>query len=283
MTGYCSFRLSRAADILRARRGRRGLRAIPERGHRGWQSAVFRRKYALVGLLIVLAFPASSSSATEGPETSAKSKGTIVDDLSPLVPAILDRGGWKAKPALPGMKEQKPAAIILHHTGVRQNPGVAFDAKLRGLQSFSQRPGQVSPTRTKPAWPDVPYHYYVDHAGRIAEGREVQYAGDTNTGYDTKNYIQVVVEGEFEQETPAPEQMSALRKILVWLMLAWNIPPEKISIHRDHAPTTCPGRNFVAVLPEMLALVAADRNKAISDICAGSVSAQFSTTYCLPR
>jgi hypothetical protein len=236
--------------------------------------------YSLLILLIVLAFPGSSGPATERPGTQAKSIGTLVDDLSPLVPAILDRGGWKAKPALPGMKEQKPLAIILHHTGVRQNPDVALDAKLRGLQSFSQRPGHVSPTRTKPAWPDVPYHYYVDYAGRIAEGREVQYAGDTNTGYDTTSYVQVVVEGEFEQETPAPEQISSLRKILVWLMLAWNVPLEKISIHKDHAPTTCPGRNFVAMLPEVLALVAADRDKAISEICAGSPSAQFSSTYC---
>jgi hypothetical protein len=163
---------------------------------------------------------------------------------------------------------------------VRQNPGVAFDAKLRGLQSFSQRPGQVSPTRTKPAWPDLPYHYYIDHAGRIAEGREVRFAGDTNTGYDTTNYIQVVVEGDFEQEIPAPEQISALNKVLVWLMLAWNVPPEKISIHKDHAPTTCPGRNFLAMLPQVRATVEADRNKAISEICTQIPSPQFSSTYC---
>jgi hypothetical protein len=244
-------------------------------------SAVFRS--ALLIPLIVLAFPGSSGAAEERPGTPAQSKGTIADDLAPLAPAILDRNGWKAKPALPGMKEQKPVAIIVHHTGVRQNPGVAFDAKLRGLQSFSQRPGQISPTRTKPAWPDLPYHYYVDHAGRIAEGRDVRYAGDTNTGYDTTNYIQVVVEGNFEQETPAPEQMATLRQTLVWLMLNWGVPPDKISIHKDHAPTSCPGRNFVAVLPEVLALVAADRNKAISKICAGNPSAQFSTTYCMTK
>jgi hypothetical protein len=274
MTGYSAL-LFRALDISPAL-GRR-------RDHRGRQSVVSRRACTIPILLIVFAFPGSSGSAAEEPRPAAKSKGTIVDDLSPLAPAMLDREGWKAEPAQPGMRAQKPVAIILHHTGVRQNPGVAFDAKLRGLQSYSQRPGHVSPTRTKPAWPDLPYHYYVDHAGRSAEGRDVGYAGDTNTRYDTANYIQVVVEGDFEQETPAPEQMTALRKILVWLMLAWNIPPEKITVHRDHAPTSCPGRNFMAVLPEMLAQVAADRDKAVSEICARSPSAQFSTAYCLAR
>ncbi|HMM88022.1 peptidoglycan recognition protein family protein [Bradyrhizobium sp.] len=253
-----------------------------ERNRRGRQGAAFRRTHALL-CLVVLASLGSSGSAAEKLETSRILESTIVDDLAPFVPDILDRAGWKAKSALPGMKEQKPGAIILHHTGVQQNSGVALDAKLRGLQSFSQRPGHVSPTRTKPAWPDVPYHYYVDHAGRIAEGREVQYAGDTNTGYDTTNYIQVVVEGDFEHEAPAPEQMAALRKVLVWLMLAWSIPPGKISTHKDYAPTTCPGRNFVTMLPEVLALATTDRTKAISGICAGSPSDQFFSIYCVAR
>ena len=282
MTGCSSF-LFRAMELVRVVDRRSSLATVHDCDHRGWQSVVSCRTCALPILLILFAFPASSGSAAEASRPAAEAKGTIIDDLSPLAPAMLDREGWKAEPARPGMKAQKPAAIILHHTGVRQNPDVAFDAKLRGLQSYSQRPGNVSPTRTKPAWPDVPYHYYVDHAGRSAEGRDVRYAGDTNTRYDTAHYIQLVVEGDFEQETPAPEQMSTLRKMLVWLMLVWNIPPEKITVHRDHAPTSCPGRNFLAVLPEVLVQVAADRDRAVSEICARSPSAQFSAAYCLAR
>jgi hypothetical protein len=251
--------------------------------HQGWRSAVLRRAFLFFVLVVPLTLLWSPGSAAEKPEDSESAKKTIVDDLSPLAPEILSRAGWKAKPVLPGMKKQEPAAIILHHTGVRQNPGIAFETKLRGLQSFSQRSERVTPTYVKPVWPDLPYHYYVDHAGRIAEGRDVRYAGDTNTGYDTTNYIQVVVEGEFDHEMPKPEQLSALRKALVWLMLAWNVAPDKITTHKDHAPTTCPGQNFLAMLPEMLQTVAADRNKAISEICAGHPSAQFSSTYCAAR
>jgi hypothetical protein len=242
-----------------------------------------RRQILFSVLSFTLVLPAIPGVSAEERATAATPQATVAADLAPFAPTILDRAGWKAKPPLPGLKPQHPAAIILHHTGVRQNTSVALDAKLRGLQSYSQRQAQVSPTRTKPPWPDVPYHYYVDHAGRIAEGREARYAGDTNTGYDTANYIQLVVEGEFDQETPSPEQMEAVRKTLVWLMLAWNITPEKISTHQDHAPTTCPGRNFLAMLPDLLAQVSADREKAISQLCAGKPGTQFSSTYCSKR
>jgi hypothetical protein len=177
-------------------------------------------------------------------------------------PVIVSRAEWKAKAPGPGMEPQTVTGIILHHTGVRKNPKVSLENKMRGLQSFSQHQGQVSPGHWKPAWPDVPYHFYVDAAGRIAEGRDVSFAGDTNTNYKTTGFIQIAVEGDFEKETPGEEQLNALRELLPWLLF-WNgFAVENVSMHMDHAQTDCPGKNFKMVLPGLLSQV---REKLVHD------------------
>lgn len=168
-------------------------------------------------------------------------------------PPLLTRAEWGAKPALPGMRPHKPVSIIVHHTGVKQNPRVGMAAKLRNLQSYSQKVAEFAPGRKKPAWPDLPYHYYIDAKGVIAEGRDVRYAGDTNTGYDTSGHVQVVLEGDFERERPTQAQLDALRQVLAWQAAAWRIPISKISVHKDHARTDCPGKNLLAELPKVMA------------------------------
>src|SRR5262245_330084 len=143
-----------------------------------------RQRCGRVGLAFVLVVFAAALSA------SAQEGGA---------PDIVRRPAWGAKPAnTEMMKPQTPHEIVIHHTSVRQQPKLTLEQKLRGLQSFSQTPGTVN-ARPKPAWGDVPYHFYIDLAGRIGEGRDLNYAGDTNTKYSTANRIQIVLEGHFDK------------------------------------------------------------------------------------
>ena len=168
-------------------------------------------------------------------------------------PDIVARADWGATAATETlMRRQTPKGIIIHHTGVRQQKKVSLEKKLRGLQSFSMQPGTLSGTKNKkPAWGDMPYHFYIDVTGHIGEGRAVAFAGDTNTGYDTDGFIQVVVEGEFETEKPAPEQLAALDRLTVWLAAEYTVAPDRITGHNDHAPSDCPGKNLKPYLQEL--------------------------------
>lgn len=162
-------------------------------------------------------------------------------------PNIVDRKSWGAKaPILSRMKRQTPREIIVHHTGVRQQPKISLERKLRGLQSYSQKDKR---------WGDAPYHYYIGVSGRIGDARDVRYAGDTNTDYSVNDRIQVVVEGHFDQETPNQSQLAALKALVTWLADKHRISAGSISGHNDHAQTDCPGKRLKPYLQVLRANV----------------------------
>lgn len=174
-------------------------------------------------------------------------------------PPIVSRAAWGATPAKTQMMSpQKPTGIVLHHTSVRQQKKVSLEAKLRGLQGFSMSPGTVGKVK-KPAWGDLPYHYYIDVSGRIGEGRDVAFAGDTNTKYETAGQILIVVEGQFDKEKPTDAQIASLLALTAWLTQRYKIDPARITGHNDHAPTDCPGANLKVYLPAL-------RNAALSPV-----------------
>lgn len=169
---------------------------------------------------------------------------------------ILRRPQWKAKEPAGPMTAHEPVFITVHHTGAPANRRHPLAVKLRSLQEFSQKPGKLDSGRLKPAWADLPYHYYIDVSGEIGEGRDPGFAGDTNTNYDPRGHIGVVLEGNFEAADPTPEQLTALEDLLVWLTAKRRIPVTAIRGHRQLAQTLCPGSRLLALLPEIRARVA---------------------------
>lgn len=164
---------------------------------------------------------------------------------------VLTREAWGAKKAIPSrMRTHRPTGIVIHHTSVRQQRRLSLTKKMRGLQSFSQRPGRVG-KRRKPGWGDVPYHFYIGVSGRIAEGRGLAFAGDTNTRYDTAGWIQVVLEGDFTKEQPTAGQLASLHDLTRRLVARYAIAPSRITAHDDHASTNCPGPNLKKHIPAL--------------------------------
>ena len=124
---------------------------------------------------------------------------------------VLTRTQWGAAEPVAEMTPHTPTVITVHHTGTPANPERSTAEKIRALQAFSQRADTLGDGTPKVAWADVPYHYYIGTDGVVAEGRDVRYEGDTNTSYDLRGHVQVVVEGNFEETEPTPEQLASLR------------------------------------------------------------------------
>lgn len=178
-------------------------------------------------------------------------------DLVPA-PAMLSRAAWGAKPPLAYSGPVNQVRwVTIHHTGVRQNPNRTFVDKLRGLQAFSQREDKLANGRTKPQWVDIPYHYYIDVKGELAECRPISIPGDTNTTYNPAGHALVVIEGDFTQDVFHESQRQTMLNVVTWLCAQYRVAPSRIRGHRDWTPgeTTCPGLPVEAEFPWLRATV----------------------------
>lgn len=180
---------------------------------------------------------------------------TALFSSSVTASSILTRSDWGARPVEGKVLPHRPVRITLHHTGVQANEHRTLTEKMRELQAFSQRSETLADGSMKKAWADVPYHFYIDMHGELAEGRDLDFAGDTNTSYDPTGHIGIALEGNFNVHQPEISQV----KTLIWLVRSlqkqFDIELGFIKAHRDFSPTDCPGHHLLLILPSVLAQV----------------------------
>ena len=151
---------------------------------------------------------------------------------------VVSRESWGA--VAPRLAEMTPHVIdrlTIHHAGTQA--GVTGPGQIRGWQDWHMN-GQ--------GWPDLAYHIVVSVDGRIYEGRDPAFRGDTGTTYDTTGHLLVVVEGNFEVEQPTAAQLASLKLVLAWASERYDVTPNTISGHGDHAATLCPGRHLETLI-----------------------------------
>lgn len=124
--------------------------------------------------------------------------------------------------------------VTLHHQGETFTPGKDVVQYLRHLQEWSRR---------EKKWIDIPYHYIIDLDGNVYEGRDIRFAGDTNTQYDPAGHALVCVLGNYEDIAPNERQLATIVNLFAWLCRTYHVPPENIKAHKDVASgTVCPGK-----------------------------------------
>ncbi|MBK8321667.1 MAG: N-acetylmuramoyl-L-alanine amidase [Betaproteobacteria bacterium] len=168
---------------------------------------------------------------------------TALPPLSDGEARVVPASAWGSIPAEPGrLKPHAVERITLHHGGVPYRKDRVTAEYLQSLQAWSRR---------EKGWADVPYHYVIDPAGVIHEGRPIGFAGDTNTDYDPTGHALVVVLGNFEEEVPSERQLSAAVDAMAMIAARHGVPTDRIAGHKDHSgQTVCPGRNLARYLDD---------------------------------
>jgi hypothetical protein len=127
--------------------------------------------------------------------------------------------------------------VTLHHTGSPEplRPEEDPVAKLRGLQSWGASDRN---------WWDVPYHYLLDLNGKIYEGRDWHFMGETNTTYDPGGHFLISVIGNYDRQEPTPAQLAAIADMMAWALKKFDLPIERLGGHYNYADSGCPGKNL---------------------------------------
>lgn len=162
----------------------------------------------------------------------------------PIALEVISRTGWRARPAGEFVAHH-PTRLTYHHSAAAVSDPDGAPDRIREYQVYHQQQG----------WPDVAYHFLVDQAGRVYQGRPPDAVGDTFTEYDPTGHFLACLDGDFDEAIPSPESIRALVSILAWAAVTFGIDPDSLGGHRDYATTTCPGAHAFAMRDEIASRV----------------------------
>jgi hypothetical protein len=92
-------------------------------------------------------------------------------------------------------------------------------------------------------WADIGYHYIIDRAGRVIEGRPVQYQG-AHVSENNEHNLGIMLLGNFDQQSPSSAQVNAAHAFIRQMLAQHRVSTSRLYTHRELKPTACPGRSL---------------------------------------
>ncbi|MFH2001703.1 MAG: N-acetylmuramoyl-L-alanine amidase [Planctomycetota bacterium] len=154
--------------------------------------------------------------------------------------AVLPRSTWNAGPVGKDIDLMTPIyRMTVHHTADECNT-LDFDSSAAQILAY-----QDLHKNTK-GWADIGYHFIIDRAGRIWEGRELKYQG-AHAGNSEKNKgnIGICLLGDYDRQELTEAQKEMVAGFLKKLCRIYKIDPRtNLYTHRELNATECPGKTL---------------------------------------
>ena len=155
---------------------------------------------------------------------------------------IVRRSEWGAAAPVPSRLTPMVGSwtrITIHHSAETTSTasGGSFDESARTLRSIQR----YAMEDRNPRFGDIGYHYIIDSAGRIYEGRPLQWQGAHARGQNNYQNLGICLLGEFSDHTPTEAALASLGLLLNNVRASYRIPSSRVFGHRDLLTTECPG------------------------------------------
>ncbi len=161
---------------------------------------------------------------------------------------LIPRSSWNASPVKSNINRMtKITCITVHHTSdAWENTGFSATAdKILSYQKYHQE-------NEERGYADIAYHFLVDRAGRVWEGRSLKYQGaHAGTFQLNRGNIGISVLGNYNSQLLNEDQKETLEILLANLCRRNGIPPRKIYTHQELKSTACPGSNLQKFISQL--------------------------------
>jgi len=148
---------------------------------------------------------------------------------------LYKRADWEAQPPKEPYVQHAPKAMTLHHTAGKYTDKLEDSiAEVQFIQDYHQN-GR--------GWIDIGYHFLLDGAGNIFEGRPVNAVGAHVLGKNIDN-IGISFLGNYhppKNDQPAKASIEAAAALGKSLSDNYSIQKSSFYAHRDIGKTDCPG------------------------------------------
>lgn len=203
---------------------------------------------AAAGLLVPGALLASARAVIPATDATPAQRPVPVDlgfirHQLPFVP----RTEWNSELPKPWKLRAAEAfdRVTVHHSGASANYHTERSQVLRDMEG-------VFISHTRRNYGDIGYHFVVDYAGTVWEGRSLAYEG-AHVACQNERNVGIMVLGNFEDQTPSTGQITTVSRLLSLLQQRFKIKPHRIFGHRDLGHSVCPGRQLYTYIRHLRA------------------------------
>jgi len=153
----------------------------------------------------------------------------------------IPRSSWaKGSPIPRHMNRMLPARYItVHHDGMSSFTSTSKSSAALRLETIRKSHLRRDGGR----WGDIGYHFAIDPAGRLWQGRPLTWQG-AHVKAKNEGNIGIVVLGNYERQSVNRSQTAAINSTLRTLMNSFNVPLSKVRTHQEWAATACPGKSL---------------------------------------
>lgn len=199
------------------------------------ESQQTRRNFLKSAVLPVFGSMLCSNTLLASPEDAADPPD-VLSSIEKDVP-LMRRSEWTIVEPRPDRmrKAEKFHRLTVHHSGSTKAVHTIKNAVIHDLDG-------VLTSHRQRRYGDIGYHFIIDFAGRVWEGRSSVFQGAHVLGENRGN-LAVMLLGNFDEQEPSEQQLASMYKTIHALRRQYAIPVGSIYGHRDLGASACPGKN----------------------------------------